>query len=129
MDFLTGEYLNELGVIGALFIIILVFLKLESRKTQTFINAETKKWEVRDRQQDELYRSIINQVNERAQKDYLLLKDTLDDNRDQVNILRSLVERTKTMQQQSDAAFRDLFEKVSKILENRCVNHLKQNEK
>ena len=125
MDFLNGEFLNELGVIGALFIVILVFLKLESRKSQAFIDAETKKWEVRDQHQAELYKSIIDQVSERSQRDYNLLKETLEDNRSQMGMLKETMREMKQLNTSSTQAFRDLFAEIRKYSEReRCIHKL-----
>ena len=89
-----------------------------------YIKSEAKKWERRERQTTEVYQSIITQISSSQTKDFDLLKGALEDNRDQISLIRSLVERTKTMQMQNDRAFQDLFKKLSHILEDRCRNHL-----
>jgi len=79
------------------------------------------------RKTHEMYQRIIDGITASSERHYKLLEDTLRDNRDQINILRGLVEKTKTMQQQSDQAFRDLFQKVSTILETRCHTYMNKN--
>lgn len=70
-----------------------------------------------------VYESIIKQNAESRQKEFQLLQQALNDSRDQLGMLRAVFERMKQMHQQSDRAFSDLFTKISKILENRCINH------
>lgn len=77
------------------------------------------------RKTHEMYRNIIDNITASSERHFKLLERTLEDNRDQINILRGLVEKTKTLHQQSDTAFRDLFKKLSSILESRCYVHLK----
>jgi hypothetical protein len=96
-----------------------------------YIRSDAKKWEQRERNTTAVYQSIIDQISKTRDKDFDLLKGALDDNRDQISILRGVVERLKSMQNESnnhretsDQAFRDLFTKVSVILENRCIHQL-----
>ena len=81
------------------------------------------------RKTHEMYQSIIQSMTASSDKHYKLLEDTLRDNRDQINLLRGLIEKTKTMHQQSDQAFRDLFRQVSEILRNRCYTHFNKQKK
>jgi secreted Zn-dependent insulinase-like peptidase len=88
-----------------------------------YIRSEANKWEQREAQTKEIYQSIITQISSSQAKDFELLKESLEDNRDQISLIRSLVERTKTMQMQNDRAFQDIFKKLSHVLEDRCRNH------
>jgi hypothetical protein len=91
-----------------------------------YMKGENRKWEQRELHSREVYQSIITQVTQGREQDFELLKSALDDNREQISINRGLVEKIKTMQQTHETAMRDIFAKLERILENRCINHLKQ---
>lgn len=90
----------------------------------SYMRTETRKWEDREKHAADVYQSIIKQVAESQEKEYHLLKAALDDNRDQISINRGLVERIKTMQRDHETSMRDIFDKLSRILEDRCRHHL-----
>ncbi len=129
MNTLFPGDLNQLA--AQLGIAVLLFFSLLALAAimLIYIKSESRKWDKRDQHTSDIYKNIIDQISTAREKDFELLKKALDDNRDQVSILRGLVERMKAMQQQSDTAFRDLFTKVSTILENRCINQLKHSQK
>lgn len=85
-----------------------------------YMRGENKKWEDRERHTAAVYQSIIDQVTASRDKDFALLSTALEDNREQISINRGLLERAK----QTEAAMRDIFEKLSKILEDRCRHHV-----
>ncbi len=103
---------QQYGISALLFIFLIVYLRSNDRK-----------WEMRERNMVSVYESIIRQNSESRKKEFELLQQALNDSRDQLGMLRAVFERMKQMHQQSDRAFSDLFTKISKILENRCINH------
>ncbi|MEI6846574.1 MAG: hypothetical protein WCK32_00820 [Chlorobiaceae bacterium] len=124
----ANELAAQLGIAVLLFfsLVALALIMLKNMKTEAL------KWEQREKNTTAVYQSIISEISKTRDKDFDLLKGALDDNRDQISILRGVVERLKAMQHESnnhrntsEQAFRDLFTKVSVILENRCINHLK----
>lgn len=123
MDFLPSnatELAQTLGIAVLLFFSVLVVGGLMI----SYMRTETRKWEDREKHAADVYQSIIKQVAESQEKEYHLLKAALDDNRDQISINRGLVERIKTMQRDHETSMRDIFDKLSRILEDRCRHHL-----
>ncbi len=132
-DFNFGDP-NELAATLGVAVLLFFALLALSIIMLWYIRSEAKKWEQRELNTTTVYKSIIDQISKTRDKDFDLLKGALDDNRDQISILRGVVERLKAMQNESnnhretsDQAFRDLFTKVSVILENRCIHQLKHN--
>jgi len=123
MDFLPSnatDLAKTLGIAVLLFFSVLVVGGLMI----SYMRIETRKWEDREKHATVVYQSIIKRVAESQEKEYHLLKATLDDNRDQISINRGLVERIKTMQRDHETSMRDIFDKLSRILEDRCRHHL-----
>ncbi len=118
----SGKLAETLGIAALLFFSVIIMGII----IYVILEKEAKKWEQRERHMKQVYQSLIDQVSADRKQDYDLLKATLDDNRDQISIMRGLVERTKQMQVHTDQAFRDLFDKLSRILENRCISHFQK---
>jgi hypothetical protein len=113
------ELAQTLGVAVLLFFSVFIMGVLMI----VYMRGENHKWEDRERHTASVYQSIIDQVTENRDKDFALLKATLDDNREQISINRGLLERAK----QTESATRDIFEKLSRILEDRCRHHISIN--
>lgn len=89
-----------------------------------YIRGENRKWEHREESNAKVFESIIAQVSKSQTKDFDLLKQTLDDNREQIQAITRLVDRVKIMQEQSDSAFRDLFATLKDHTKNPCYQKL-----
>jgi len=118
------ELAQTLGIaVMVLFSLIIVstilFLLMRS-----YMGSETHKWETREAHTTAVYKELITQVTASRDKDVDLLEKALADNREQISINRGVLE----MQRQSDQALRDIFTKLSRILEDRCRYHI-HNEK
>lgn len=87
---------------------------------RSYMDGENKKWEAREQHTASVYKDMIDQVTAARDQDMALLKTALDDNREQISINRGLLER----QRQNEQAIRDIFEKLSRILEDRCRHHI-----
>lgn len=85
-----------------------------------YIRGENRKWEKREESNAKVFESIITQVSKSQTKDFDLLKQTLDDNREQIQAITRLVDRVKILQEQSDTAFRDLFTTLKDHTQNPC---------
>jgi len=113
------ELAQTLGIaVMVLFSLIIVstilFLLMRS-----YMASETAKWETREAHTTMVYKELITQVTASRDKDVDLLEKALADNREQISINRGVLE----MQKQSDQALRDIFTKLSRILEDRCRYH------
>lgn len=129
---LNGETTELAATLG---ISVLVFFSLVILGTimMLYIRSENAKWVQREQNTKEVYQGIIDQISRTREKDFDLLKGVLEDNRDQINLLRTVVEKLKSMQHESDThrdasdkALRDIFIKIEHLMENRCVNHLRK---
>ncbi len=123
---------NELAATLGISVLVFFSLVILGAIMILYIRSEGKKWVQREQNTTQVYQSIIDQITKTRDKDFELLKGVLSDNRDQINLLRSVVEKLKSMQHESDThrdasdtALRDIFSKLANLLENRCVNHLK----
>ena len=130
-ELFTGNA-NELAATLGISVLVFFSLVILGAIMILYIRSEGKKWVEREKNTTEVYQSIITQITKTRDKDFELLQGVLSDNRDQINLLRSVVEKLKSMQHESDThrdasdqALRDIFSKLATILENRCVNHLK----
>ncbi len=85
-----------------------------------YIKSENRRWEKREASTADVYKSIIAQTAASQEKDYHLLKQTLDDNREQIRAMSRLVDRVKMMQEHYDSAFRDLFSTLKEHTANPC---------
>jgi hypothetical protein len=123
MDFLPSnatELAQTLGIAVLLFFSISIFAGVMI----LYMRGENRKWEQRELHSRDVYQSIIHQVTSGREQDFELLKQALDDNREQISINRGLVERIKAMQQAHETALRDIFAKLERLLENRCINKI-----
>jgi hypothetical protein len=130
-ELFTGNA-NELAATLGISVLVFFSLVILGAIMILYIRSEGKKWVQREKNTTDVYQSIITQITQTRDKDFELLKGVLSDNRDQINLLRSVIEKLKSMQHDSDnhrdandTALRDIFLKLAHLLENRCVNHLK----
>lgn len=112
----ANELASQLGIAVLLFFSLVIFGSI----MLLYIRSENHKWEKREAATTEVYKSIIAQTTASQQKDFDLLKQTLDDNRAQIQAITRLVDRVKAMQEQSDYAFRDLFSTLKEHTQNPC---------
>lgn len=110
------ELAQTLGIAVLLFFSVFIMAAVMI----AYMRGENRKWEDRERHTAAVYQSIIDQVTESRQKDFDLLQQSLADNREQISINRGLLERSK----QTEAAMRDIFDKLSRLLEDRCRHHI-----
>lgn len=124
LTFNTSELASQLGIAVLLFFSLMIF----GAVMLLFIRSENKKWESREAASIEVYKSIIAQTAASQDKDFQLLKQTLDDNREQIRTMSKLVDRVKIMQEHYDSAFRDLFTNLKEHTANPCyLKALNQN--
>jgi 5-bromo-4-chloroindolyl phosphate hydrolysis protein len=116
----ANELAGQLGVAVLVFFCMIILGSI----MLLYIRGENHKWEKREEMQASTYRSIIEQVTLSQSKDFDLLKQTLSDNREQIQIITRLVDRIKTMQEQSETAFRDLFALQNNHTQNPCYQKL-----
>ncbi len=112
----ANELASQLGIAVLLFFSLAIF----STIMLLYIRGENHKWEKREASTTDVYKSIIAQTTASQQKDFDLLKQTLDDNREQIQAITRLVDRVKALQEQSDYAFRDLFGTLKEHTANPC---------
>lgn len=127
MNMLLPANSTELAQTLGIAVLVFFSLTIVAGLMMLYMRGENHKWEQRELHNREVYQSIIRQVTQGREQDFDLLKSALDDNREQISINRGLVERLKAMQQQHETAMRDIFVKLERILENRCINLLKHN--
>lgn len=118
------ELAQTLGIaVMVLFSLIIVstilFLLMKS-----YMASETQKWETREAHTAGVYKDMVSQVAGARDKDMELLRSALEDNREQISIIRGVLERQK----QSDQALRDIFRQLSSILQDRCRHHFNHNQ-
>jgi hypothetical protein len=95
----------------------------EQEKWTAYIRGENEKWTARELHTSTVYKDMIAQVSSSRDKDMQLLSAALEDNRDQTDLMRAVIERQKTSDRNQTA----IFDKLSKILEDRCRNHINCN--
>lgn len=124
MDLLPKNAIELAQTLG-IAVMVLFSLIIFAGVMVLYMRAESRRWEDREKRTSEIYQSIVDQVNKAREEDMKLLKRALDTTDEQININRGLLER----QSKSETALRDIFEKLSKILEDRCRNHFQFNQK
>jgi hypothetical protein len=112
----SNELAAQLGIAVLLFFCMIILGSI----LLFYIRSENRRLEKREISTAEVYKSIIAQTTASQQKDFDLLKQTLDDNRAQIQAITRLVDRVKAMQEQSDYAFRDLFSTLKEHTQNPC---------
>ena len=112
----SNELAAQLGIAVLLFFCMIILGSI----LLFYIRSENRRWEKRETATVEIYKSIIVQTAESQEKDYHLLKQTLDDNREQIKTMTKLVDRVKIMQEHYDSAFRDLFSTLKDHTANPC---------
>jgi uncharacterized membrane protein YtjA (UPF0391 family) len=121
----SNELAAQLGIAVLLFFCMIILGSI----LLFYIRSENRRWEKREIATAEVYKSIIAQTAANQEKDFLLLKQTLDDNREQIRTMTRLVDRVKIMQEHYDSAFRDLFSTLKEHTANPCylkdINRLK----
>jgi hypothetical protein len=119
----ANDLAETLGIAVLLFFSISIFATVMI----IYMRGENKKWEEREVNTANVYHTIIEQITLSRNEDMKLLTAALDDNREQISINRGLVERIKAMQLAHEVAMRDIFDKLSRILEDRCRHHININ--
>ncbi len=112
----SNELAAQLGIAVLLFFCMIILGSI----LLFYIRSENRRWEKREIATAEVYKSIIAQTAANQEKDFLLLKQTLDDNREQIRTMTRLVDRVKIMQEHYDSAFRDLFSTLKEHTSNPC---------
>lgn len=110
---------DTLGLASMVLISLIIVVTAGFMLTRSYIAGETRKWEQREMHTSQVYRDMVTQVTASRDKDMALLKDALDDNREQISLMRGVIEKQKV----SDKALRDIFEQLSSILQDRCRHH------
>jgi hypothetical protein len=127
MDLLPNnavELSKTLGIAVMVLFSLIVVSTILFLLMKSYMSGENKKWESHEAHTVTVYKDMIHQVTAARDKDLQLLQDALADNREQIGINRGLVERIKAMQQSHETAMRDIFDKLSRILEDRCRFHI-----
>lgn len=119
----------QLGVavllLGAFYVfakVVRSWMKSESDKWQETVWQQARESEQRQAKEKAIYDKIIETIRLDRDKDQQILMSALEDNRQQISVLRSVVEKMKS----HDRAVQVLLDKTSRILENRCINQLKK---
>lgn len=113
------ELAQTLGIAVMVLFSLIIVSTILFALMKGYMSSETKKWETREAHTTTVYKELITQVTASRDKDVDLLEKALQDNREQISINRGVLE----MQKQSDQALRDIFKKLSRILEDRCRYH------
>ena len=128
---ITGAALNnlplQLGIavllLGALIIfagIVRHWIKSENDKWQETIKVQAHETEQRQEKEKAIYTQIIETIRQDRDKDQKILMSALEDNRQQISVLRTVIEKIKGQ----DTALQVLLKKTSSLLEDRCRNHI-----
>ena len=117
----TGE-MNELA--GQLGIATLLFFALAAVVGVLFvyIRSQARQQDDRIRNEREIYTSIISTIREDREKDQKILMGALEDNRQQISMMKTLIEKMKGQEMNLQV----LLNKTSSLLENRCIHNLKK---
>lgn len=118
------ELAQTLGIAVMVLFSLIIVSTILFALMRSYMASETKKWDTREAHSTTVYKELITQVTASRDKDVDLLEKALADNREQISINRGILE----MQRQSDLALRDIFTKLSRILEDRCRNHFQSSQ-
>ena len=119
----------QLGIavllLGAFYVfsrVVHSWMKSESEKWQETVRQQSREAEQRQAKEKAIYDKIIETIRLDREKDQQILMSALEDNRQQIAVLQTVVQKMKS----HDQAVQILLDKTSKILENRCVHQLKK---
>lgn len=113
----------QLGIAVLLFGALIIF----SAIVKHWIKSDRVKWS-----QELVIREKKNQADKEMltsliEKNYEILRDSMRDSREQIQVMTRLVDRVKNMQEAYDTAFRDLFDKHDEFSKRpSCAETLKQ---
>lgn len=111
----------QLGIAALLFGALIIFYL--SMRIQA--SNERARWKAEMELRDKKHASDKSMLESLIEKNYDILKGALQDSRDAVLQMTKLVERVRTMQQDNDTAFRDLFQKTETLAQRpRCADAL-----
>jgi hypothetical protein len=86
-----------------------------------YIRWQSKKESQQAKESSLTLHKVIDTLREDKESDRRILMGVLEDNRQQIEITRRVVEKISAQ----DQTLQVLLNKTSNILENRCINHLK----
>lgn len=86
-----------------------------------YIRWQSKKESQQSKESSLTLHKVIDTLREDKESDRRILMGVLEDNRQQIEITRRVVEKISAQ----DQTLQVLLNKTSNILENRCINHLK----
>lgn len=126
-----NELAGQLGIATLLFFsviiiagVLFVYIRSQAQNQQKALEIQARENDERQQKERAIYDKIIDTIRQDREKDQQILTNALEDNRQQISVLRSVVEKMKS----HDQAVQVLLDKTSRILENRCINQLKKSQ-